>query len=226
MKSAVSPNEFKLGSRLLSFLGLLWFLSIISADFRDPTFFNPLYPVEGLHNWLSLPGALLGGSLIELLGPIALLIPWIVFRILLCLPEKVSRWILFYHACIVVIVSSAALAFFDLTSGSSQPLTTFLRNPGYLGLIASKWLSSFMGRSLGLLFCFILLVYGFSQLYKILSPIDLLKTLFHQSKNLIHAMVQRKGAGKRILIKESLTKKRPIIYQTRIQTKDKINHPL
>ena len=39
-------------------------------------------------------------------------------------------------------------------------------------------------------------------------------------------MVQRKGAGKQIHLKESLAKKKPVVYQTPRQTNKKINHPL
>ena len=66
MTAGTQPFQIKLSSLLIWGLGLFWMLAMLSADFRDPTFFNPLYPSEGLHNWLSLPGALLGGSMIEI----------------------------------------------------------------------------------------------------------------------------------------------------------------
>ncbi len=66
MTAGTQPFQIKLTSLLIWGLGLFWMLAMLSADFRDPTFFNPLYPAEGLHNWLSLSGALLGGSMIEI----------------------------------------------------------------------------------------------------------------------------------------------------------------
>ena len=56
MTVGTQPFQIKLSSFLIWGLGLFWMLAMLSADFRDPTFFNPLYPAGGLHNWLSLPG--------------------------------------------------------------------------------------------------------------------------------------------------------------------------
>ena len=75
MTLGTKPFQIKLSFLLIWGLGLFWMLAMLSADFRDPTFFNPLYPAEGLNNWLSLPGALMGGSMIEIFGPVKLPIP-------------------------------------------------------------------------------------------------------------------------------------------------------
>ena len=48
-------------------IGVAIFLSMLSADFQDPTVFNQLYPSEGVQNWAGLIGALIGGSLLEIL---------------------------------------------------------------------------------------------------------------------------------------------------------------
>ena len=95
MTVGTQPFQIKLSSLLIWGLGLFWMLAMLSADFRDPTFFNPLYPAEGLHNWLSLPGALLGGSMIEIFGPVALLIPWLFVRIII--PPSGSAMLLLKH---------------------------------------------------------------------------------------------------------------------------------
>ena len=97
MTAGTQPFQIKLSSLLIWGLGLFWMLAMLSADFRDPTFFNPLYPAEGLHNWLSLPGALLGGSMIEIFGPVALLIPWLFVRIIIPPSRSTARWLLIYH---------------------------------------------------------------------------------------------------------------------------------
>ncbi len=106
MTAGTQPFQIKLSSLLIWGLGLFWMLAMLSADFRDPTFFNPLYPAEGLHNWLSLPGALLGGSMIEIFGPVALLIPWLFVRIIIPPSGSAARWLLIYHALILLITSS------------------------------------------------------------------------------------------------------------------------
>jgi len=61
-------------------IGVALFLSMLSADFQDPTVFNQLYPSEGVQNWAGLIGALIGGSLLEIFGPSALLLPWLFVR--------------------------------------------------------------------------------------------------------------------------------------------------
>ena len=50
-------------------LALLGGVALATAEFVDPTVFSPLTPPEGIHNWLGLPGALIGGSLLEIFGP-------------------------------------------------------------------------------------------------------------------------------------------------------------
>ena len=47
MTLGTQPFQIKLSSLLIWGLGLFWMLAMLSADFRDPTFFNPLYPAEG-----------------------------------------------------------------------------------------------------------------------------------------------------------------------------------
>ena len=110
MTAGTQPFQIKLSFLLIWVLGLCWMLAMLSADFRDPTFFNPLYPTEGLHNWLSLPGALLGGSMIEIFGPVALMIPWLFARIIIPPSGSAARWLLIYHALILLITSTTLYA--------------------------------------------------------------------------------------------------------------------
>ena len=116
MTAGTQPFQIKLSSLLIWGLGLFWMLAMLSADFRDPTFFNPLYPAEGLHNWLSLPGALLGGSMIEIFGPASLLIPWLFVRIIIPPSGSTKRWPLIYHALILLITSTTLYALSGFSS--------------------------------------------------------------------------------------------------------------
>ena len=79
---------------------------MFSSDFRDPSFFNQVYPTEGLKNWVGLAGALLGGSLVELLGPAAMLLPWLLIRIQLDSMPQESKWLLLYHSLTLIFVLS------------------------------------------------------------------------------------------------------------------------
>ncbi len=62
-------------------IGFFLMLSIMTADFHDPTIFNQLYPFDGISNWTGLIGALIGGTLLEVFGPSSLLLPWLFVRI-------------------------------------------------------------------------------------------------------------------------------------------------
>ena len=78
-------------------IGVALFLSMLSADFQDPTVFNQLYPSEGVQNWAGLIGALIGGSLLEIFGPSALLLPWFFVRAALHQPRQISGLICTYY---------------------------------------------------------------------------------------------------------------------------------
>ena len=86
----MNEKIFRLDYFIFGSLGLFLLLSIITSDFRDPTFFNQLYPSIGVKNWTGLIGALIGGSLLEIFGPSTLLIPWLFVRIALHYPRKFS----------------------------------------------------------------------------------------------------------------------------------------
>ena len=83
-------KKFRIDYFIFSGLGLFLLVSILSADFRDPTFFNQLYPSLGVKNWTGLMGALIGGTLLEIFGPSILLMPWLIVRIALHNPKKIS----------------------------------------------------------------------------------------------------------------------------------------
>ena len=173
MTLGTQPFQIKLSSLLIWGLGLFWMLAMLSADFRDPTFFNPLYPAEGLHNWLSLPGALLGGSMIEIFGPVALLIPWLFVRIIIPPSGSAARWLLIYHALILLITSTTLYALSGFFSDSWSESAMLLLKHGYLGEISSKWLETHLGTSGGLLFSGVLFTYSGIHLIRVLSPLDL-----------------------------------------------------
>ena len=226
MKPAAPLFHFKLGTFLLWVLGLVWILAILTADFRDPTIFNPLYPADGFYNWLSLPGALLGGSLVELFGPIALLIPWMVVRIILCPAGTISRWRLVYYALTLLVAFNTVYASLDIALGSVEQTTSFLEKPGYLGVISLVWLESSLGSIGGLFLCGVLMVYSSLHLVQILSPLDLFQSLHISFRQLILVSNQKKGPGTRLNPRGSLTKKGPLIFQTRTSSNAKMNHPL
>ena len=62
-ESKKNMSDIKLRIYYLIFggIGVALFLSMLSADFQDPTVFNQLYPSKGVQNWAGLIGALIGG---------------------------------------------------------------------------------------------------------------------------------------------------------------------
>ena len=226
MTSGAQPFQIKLSSLLIWGLGLFWMLAMLSADFRDPTFFNPLYPAEGLHNWLSLPGALLGGSMIEIFGPVALLIPWLFVRIIIPPSGSTKRWLWIYHALILLITSTSLYALSGGFSDSWSESTMLLLKHGYLGEISSKWLETHLGTSGGLLFSGVLFTYSGIHLIRVLSPLDLYPSVSFFFQQLPLLLNQNRKTGKRFQSRDSSIKKGPLVFQTRTSSNGKLNHPL
>ena len=106
-------SDIKLRISYLFFggIGLALFLSMLTADFLDPTIFNLLYPSEGVQNWTGLVGALIGGSLLEIFGPSALLLPWLFVRATLHQPRRISGLVCTYYTFVIVFLLSMILAF-------------------------------------------------------------------------------------------------------------------
>ena len=226
MTAGAQPFQIKLSSLLIWGLGLFWMLAMLSADFRDPTFFNPLYPAEGLHNWLSLPGALLGGSMIEIFGPVALLIPWLFVRIIIPPSGSTKRWVLIYHSLILLITSTTLYALSGFSSDSWAESATLLLKHGYLGEISSKWLETHLGASGGLLFSGVLFTYSGIHLIRVLSPLYLYPSVSRFFQHLPLLLNQNRKTGKRFQSRDSSIKKGPLVFQTRTSANGKLNHPL
>ena len=199
---------------------------MLTADFRDPTFFNPLYPAEGLNNWLSLPGALLGGSMIEIFGPLALMIPWLFVRIIIPPSGSTSRWQLIYHALILLITFTTLYALSGFSSDSLSGPAMLLLKHGYLGEISSKWLETHLGTSGGLLFSGVLFTYSGIHLLRFLSPLDLYPSFSRFFQHLPLLLNQNRKTGKRFQSRDSSIKKGSLVFQTRTSSNGKLNHPL
>ena len=226
MTIETQPFQIKLSFLLIWGLGLFWMLAMLSADFRDPTFFNPLYPSEGLQNWLSLPGALLGGSMIEIFGPVALLIPWLFVRIIIPPSGSPARWLMIYHALILLITSTTLYALSGFSSDSWSESATLLLKQGYLGEISSTWLETHLGTSGGLLFSGVLFTYSGIHLIRVLSPLDLYPSVSRFFQQLPLLLNQNRKTGKRFQSRDSSIKNGTLVFQTRTSSNGKLNHPL
>lgn len=124
-------------------LALLWGLALITADFRDPTVFSSLTPPGGVYNWLGLPGALLGGSLLELFGPPAPLLVWFLIPLSRPTWHRFSLWSGWYHALLLCWLLSILYVLVRTLESNTVPFEG-LWGYGYLGLLGSQWLLQYL----------------------------------------------------------------------------------
>jgi len=165
--------------------GFFLMMSVCTADFQDPTVFNQLYPSNGISNWTGLIGAIIGGSLLEVFGPSALLLAWLFIRINLHHPRRISRLTGAYYAFVLVFLLSIVHEiilrnhFID-----SADLNYFWQN-GYAGKLAFGWIESSAYPVLylaGLIGMFIL---SFLRMFHVLSPLSFISEFFSILYNLL-----------------------------------------
>ena len=115
--------------------GLLLLLAgMLSFDLHDPTITNLRYPGNGISNLAGLPGALVGGSLVELLGASSLWIPVLLANFMLnpLQHRNVGSYLLFGGS---LILFSATLH--GLLDARVMPGLTA---PGLAGIAGSRWI--------------------------------------------------------------------------------------
>jgi len=172
-------------------IGIALFLSMLSADFQDPTVFNQLYPSEGVQNWAGLIGALIGGSLLEIFGPSALLLPWIFVRAALHQPRKISGLICTYYAFVLVFLLSI-IHELALHSGliKTEALEFYLQN-GYAAKLALIWLEKSTNLAISLTVLAAMLIFSLVRMSQIISPLPFISGVFSGVQILL-SMLARK----------------------------------
>ena len=114
-------------------LVLLLFLSMTSFAPHDPTLFNLLSSSEGIRNWMGIGGALVGGTLVELLGGSALWIPVLIFlRLITRRPQLTTKT----YALLVFLVplfSASLHGLFPNEPGLG------LKYSGLIGMAGARW---------------------------------------------------------------------------------------
>ena len=164
--------------------------------------------------------------MIEIFGPVALLIPWLFVRIIIPPSGSAARWLLIYHVLILLITSTTLYALSGFSSGSLSGSAMLLLKHGYLGEISSTWLETHLGASGGLLFSGVLFTYSGIHLIRVLSPLDLYPSVSRFFQHLPLHLNQNKKTGKRFKSRVSSIKKGPLVFQTRTSSNGKLNHPL
>ena len=160
-------------------------MSVCTADFQDPTVFNQLYPSNGISNWTGLIGAIIGGSLLEVFGPSALLLAWLFIRINLHHPRRISRLSGAYYAFVLVFLLSIVHEiilrnhFID-----SADLNYFWQN-GYAGKLALGWIESSAYPVLYLAGVIGMFILSFLRMFHVLSPLSFISGFFSILYNLL-----------------------------------------
>ena len=178
-------NKLRIDYLFFGGIGFFLMMSVLTADFQDPTIFNQLYPSNGISNWTGLIGAIIGGSLLEFFGPSAFLLTWLFIRINLHHPRRISRFTGVYYAFVLVFLLSIFHEIFIRNHFvDSTDLNYFWQN-GYAGKLAMDWidLSSYPVLYLaGVIGIFIL---SFLRMFYVLSPLPFLSGIFSILYNLL-----------------------------------------
>jgi len=172
-------------------IGVALFLSMLSADFQDPTVFNQLYPSEGVQNWAGLIGALIGGSLLEIFGPSALLLPWLFVRAALHQPRQISGLICTYYAFVLVFLLSI-IHELALHSGliKTEALEFYLQN-GYAAKLVLIWLEKSTNLAISLTLLAAMFIFSLFRMSQIISPLHFISGVFSGVQILL-SMLARK----------------------------------
>ncbi|MEO1823967.1 MAG: DNA translocase FtsK 4TM domain-containing protein [Candidatus Lambdaproteobacteria bacterium] len=172
-------------------IGVTLFLSMLSADFQDPTVFNQLYPSEGVQNWAGLIGALIGGSLLEIFGPSAMLLPWLFVRAALHQPRLISGLICTYYAFVLVFLLSI-IHELALHSGliKTEALEFYLQN-GYAAKLALIWLEKSTNLAISLTVLAAMFIFSLVRMSQIISPLSFISGVFSGVQFLL-SMLARK----------------------------------
>ena len=172
-------------------IGVALFLSLLSADFQDPTVFNQLYPSEGVQNWAGLIGALIGGSLLEIFGPSALLLPWLFVRAALHQPRQISGLICTYYAFVLVFLLSI-IHELALHTGliKTEALEFYLQN-GYAAKLALIWLEKSTNLAISLTVLAAMFIFSLVRMSQIISPLPFISGVFSGVQILL-SMLARK----------------------------------
>ena len=181
----MSFNKLRIDYLFFGGTGLFLMMSVCTAEFQDPTVFNQLYPSNGISNWTGLIGAIIGGSLLEVFGPSALLLAWLFIRINLHHPRRISRFSGTYYAFVLVfllsIVHEIVLRNHFLDAAD---LNYFWQN-GYAGKLALGWIESTAYPVLYLAGVIGMFILSFLRMIHVLSPLPFISWFFSIFYNLL-----------------------------------------
>ena len=178
-------NKLRISHLFFGLSGFFLVISVFTADFQDPTVFNQLYPSNGISNWAGLIGAIIGGSLLEVFGPSALLLTWLFIRVNLHYPRRISRFTGTYYTFVLVFLLSI---FHEILLRNhvvdSAALNYFWQN-GYAGKLALSWIESSTYPNLYLAGVIGIYILSFLRMFHVLSPLSFISGFFSILYNLL-----------------------------------------
>ncbi len=160
-------------------------MSVCTADFQDPTVFNQLYPSNGISNWTGLIGAIIGGSLLEVFGPSALLLAWLFIRINLHHPRRISRLTGAYYAFVLVFLLSIVHEIILRNHFIDSADLNYIWQNGYAGKLALGWIESSAYPVLYLAGVIGMFILSFLRMFHVLSPLSFISGFFSILYNLL-----------------------------------------
>ncbi|GJL62906.1 MAG: DNA translocase FtsK [Nitrospirales bacterium] len=175
-KPGISPLTAQIIGILLTTLGVLLFLGVVSFHPQDPTLFDPQDPFsrdsesQALHNWIGKVGSTLAFVLIGVIGGAAYLAPILVviFGIRAWASEDVHLKVHHVLGAVFAIVSLSAL--FQLRFPSVPLISDLPVGIGMAGGMSGYWLTLLLEQNFAYLGSHILLVAGLVVSLVLLSP--------------------------------------------------------
>ena len=166
-------------------IGFFLMMSVCTADFQDPTVFNQLYPSNGISNWTGLIGAIIGGSLLEVFGPSALLLAWLFIRINLHHPRRISRLSGAYYAFVLVFLLSIFHEIILRNYFLDSTDLNYIWQNGYAGKLALGWIESSAYPVLYLAGVIGMFILSLLRMFHVLSPLSFISGFFSKLYNIL-----------------------------------------
>jgi hypothetical protein len=140
---------------------LIFVISIMSQGKFDPTPFNLMVPPDGLNNFFGLPGALLGGLLLDFFGKSAILLP-VLFVVIKRSEQSDTKFIGLKIILFYLMLNCSMSTIFSSISAS------IAENFGILGLTAYQFIETSFNLTIGI----VILVF-FTSMYLFVNSRDL-----------------------------------------------------
>jgi hypothetical protein len=130
--------------RLKIIFCLIFLISVLSQGRFDPTPFNLMVPPEGINNFFGLPGALLGGLLLDFFGISVVLLP-LIFLSIRKSEQSESEYIGIKIILVFLMLNCALSAFFYRYTAN------FVDYFGVFGLTSYQFFDAYLNPTMGII---------------------------------------------------------------------------